>query len=238
MPNHVQNNLSITGHKEHFPDLLKVIQSVGEDGEINHFDMNAFLPIPKELEGHQSPVRIVSQKVYKEELKELEIQKLNPTDMQKSFGFRVGNGMTKAMQKDCIEKYGYDNWYDWKLGNWGTKWGAYDVSADEIMKVVTKPGYRRLCICFQTAWSGAGRFIQLLSDSYPTFEFRLEYADEDAGSNCGVVVIKGGIIRKKNIPGKDYNAGMDIYFKVWGQDENWYKDENEQWKWSDGDDED
>jgi len=25
---------------------------------------------------------------------------------------------------------------------------------------------------------------------------------------------------------------------VWGQDENWYKDENEQWKWSDEDDED
>ena len=43
------------------------------------------------------------------------------------------------------EKYGADNWYDWSIANWGTKW---DVDVD----CVTEDG-DKLMMSFDTAWA-------------------------------------------------------------------------------------
>ena len=51
----------------------------------------------------------------------------------------------KQKSKELKEKYGADNWYDWALNNWGTKWGCYEGDFNEDDE---KAHYS-----FSTAWS-------------------------------------------------------------------------------------
>jgi len=52
----------------------------------------------------------------------------------------------KKQSKELIKKYGYDNWYDWCLNNWGTKWDACDVEIDYYDD-------SQIEMRFNTAWS-------------------------------------------------------------------------------------
>ena len=97
-----------------------------------------------------------------------------------------------------------DNWYNWRLENWGTKWNAYHF--------VDEPSDHGF-IQFDTAWSTPKPIIKKLSELYPTLTFYVEYADEDLGSNCGTYQYKNGKLLKEteedlefacNLQGLDY----------------------------------
>ena len=77
------------------------------------------------------------------------------------------------------DKAGKD-WYEWCIKNWGTKWDAYDVN-------LIKEGLR-----FYTAWSCPAPIFEAIAQKYPDAEFRVLFADEDIGSNLGVIHIKNG----------------------------------------------
>lgn len=76
---------------------------------------------------------------------------------------------------ELIEKYGTDNWYDWKVTNWGTKWGAYDYYLiDELDG--------ELSFSFNTAWCPPNSsFIKAMADKYPNLEFEWYYFE---GGRC------------------------------------------------------
>lgn len=48
--------------------------------------------------------------------------------------------------QELIEKHGYDNWYDWAVNNWGTKW---DVPLSECNPYVEG---NSITLNFDTAW--------------------------------------------------------------------------------------
>lgn len=74
-----------------------------------------------------------------------------------------------------------DNWYDWSIDNWGTKWDVTETFEDE-------EGF----ICFDTAWSTPIELISYLSEKYTLLTFEVHYADEDLGSNCGMYQLNNG----------------------------------------------
>ena len=53
------------------------------------------------------------------------------------------------------EKYGYDNWYDFCLGEWGSKWDANEVDGDIYGHTIY--------LTFDTAWSPPTAFYEYLT---------------------------------------------------------------------------
>lgn len=54
----------------------------------------------------------------------------------------TNEGITQEESDALIKKYGYNNWYDWRCANWGTKW---DVCKNSFMELEN-------AVCFTTAW--------------------------------------------------------------------------------------
>ena len=98
----------------------------------------------------------------------------------------------KDASEKLVEKYGSDNWYDWSVINWGTKWNGV---SDEPYSYVIGSGdtlftYGEGIIHFRTAWSYPEGFIEALSKKFPNEEFTVEW-EEDEGSG-EVFLIKNG----------------------------------------------
>jgi hypothetical protein len=88
-------------------------------------------------------------------------------------------------------------WYVWNRANWGTKWNAYDYEPVE-------GGVR-----FDTAWSHPFPVVKRLSEMFPDDEIRVEFADEDLGSNQGAYTIRNGRILEAFGPPDGTPEAMD-----------------------------
>ena len=168
MPNWCINNLVITGDKKELKKFVKEAKSKEKD-----ISFSKLYPIPKELEETSSPAKIVAEKDYEKEVKEV-----------KKRGFFTGLPMTKKTQKEVIKKYGFDNWYDWCRANWGTKWDLSNVEVeyedDEYLEA-----------SFDTAWCPPLEAFDKISKDYPNLHFRLKYEEEGCGF-MGVAKFENG----------------------------------------------
>ncbi len=86
-----------------------------------------------------------------------------------------------------------NNWYDWNVRNWGTKWDVAVRDGEEYPDTelyeesTTVLGYK-----FNTAWSPPIEAITKLSEQYPTLNFNLSY-EEETGWGGEVTLLNGFI---------------------------------------------
>lgn len=201
MPNHITNRLTIIGTEEQVAQVRAEIKGENEDILI---DFNTFAPIPKELQGTVSPMRILTQEEY--DIQETKIATDDLTEHERNWG--LSRGLTKALSYEYQKKFGADNWYDWQTINWGTKWNAYEqheIDANEIE--------------FDTAWSTPLQAMAHLSKKYPQVQFEVRYADEDFGYNVGEYLLIKGRIRNQNIPDGGTIEAIEMAMDIKGDDE-------------------
>jgi hypothetical protein len=113
--------------------------------------------------------------------------------------------------KEEIEKYGKNNWYDWSIENWGTKWNARDSIIDYENKEIT----------FDTAWSPPIPIIEKLTQLFP---YRMLYicANEDIGSTVYKEEFFNGLLNDYCII--DYSdEAYEIAFELWGYEDCYHK---------------
>ena len=83
-----------------------------------------------------------------------------------------------GLSREEFKLYGKNNWYDWCIANWGTKWNAYGFDNNARQRADNE-------IIFLTAWSAPHPVIQRLAEMFPEIKINHEWADEDIGMNCG-----------------------------------------------------
>lgn len=110
--------------------------------------------------------------------------------------------------EDEMKKYGSNNWYDWSLANWGTKWNSYGY--DE-----TKDNRSENTLCFNTAWSAPHPVIEQLAKMYPDVSITHKWADEDLGNNCGEFEYTDGERIREHFPDTNKES-IDFALEMWG----------------------
>lgn len=200
MPNHVTNQVTFLGSTERIKELREKCK-----GEASPFSFQSFYPMPEALMGTTSPSKIVTEqelqewkdKLAKGELKEWE-KDYRPITQKESDLYML--------------KYGADNWYDWHLQNWGTKWDCYShIQLDDSQ------------IHFDTAWSTPIKAMLQLSELFDDITIEVKYADEDFGSNVGKYTLQGGEIVEAYQP--EYSReSVRLAMEILGDTEYWITD--------------
>jgi hypothetical protein len=86
---------------------------------------------------------------------------------------------------------GADNWYDWSVKNWGTKWDANNAE-------LTMDNDEYLEYIFETAWNPPVEWLEKVSKKFPKLEFRMKYEEEGMGF-LGIAKGSNGNIEDKCI---------------------------------------
>ena len=67
-----------------------------------------------------------------------------------------------------IKLYKYDNWYNWSIANWGTKWDACE-------SYINHNDIDYFSVSFETAWAPPIDWIDNIMRDFPGLQFILEY---------------------------------------------------------------
>ena len=120
--------------------------------------------------------------------------------------------------------YGNNNWYDWSIANWGTKWNAYSCYLDEENNVIE----------FDSAWACPLPVLDKLAElCYEhNVSFTGKWADEDMGYNVGV--FESDCDRDEYWFSYEYvennsNEAFDIFTEVKGESDCLSKDADGTW---------
>jgi hypothetical protein len=77
--------------------------------------------------------------------------------------------ITPEEKAERIAKYGYDNWFDWRFENWGSRTDATDSDIVDVDDELT--------IHFQTAWSPAIPYVKQVAKMFSNLIFDLYFME-------------------------------------------------------------
>lgn len=107
-----------------------------------------------------------------------------------------------------------DEWYAWRVNNWGSKWGAYDI---QVIHEDWESG--DWILYFNTAWSPITPVISELSKQHP--KLRLHYRYYEGGSDFwGKETYEGGAVVSFE-EGELSSASCDIRTEANGEEHHW-----------------
>lgn len=108
----------------------------------------------------------------------------------------------KAQAKALTKKYGYPDWYEWQLGNWGVKWDNGD--SVHLTREKKKVAYYD----FDSPWGPPDTFIKRVGELYPKLKFVLEYSEPGMVFSGELIVCEGKVTKDEHRDGKVWPEHM------------------------------
>ncbi len=207
MPNWSFNNFQISGRSEEMEKFYQTALKKSTEGELI-FSFSNVIPQPEKIKNTISPSSSAKG------VKWLNTSKLEHREGQLDEIFGIKNGLipcennTEEKCKQLIQEFRCDNWYDWNIENWGTKW---NVEVDCFERSDSK-----FTCQFETAWTPPGLFLSRLQQLFPNLDIKLTYELEGC-NECGVFVTEreGDVVTISNYHDEiTYKSsdGRQIYF--------------------------
>ena len=169
MPNWCKNEVTVQaddrGKAEAFVDFVR-------DGD-NYFSFNQIVPMPDELKDTNCPSKIVSQEEYDSLIPPHLVRKILRLPSPTTHTSDIGKPITQEMYDRFNKEFGCDNWFDWRVQNWGTKWptNCSGCDIDDFGGVTYE---------FDTAWSPPEQIYYRLKELFPKLEIDWFYRVDDA----------------------------------------------------------
>ena len=148
---------------------------------------------------------------------------ITPTDLDAYFGpeKKPDNYETMTLDERLAEsmKFAGDNWYNWNIRNWGTKWDANDATLDEG---------GTLCYQFSTAWSPAEGAFKAMVEQHPNLQFEFTNVEEQGwgvvfeGKNGELEEVRSWDIPSSHTEWED--TGAECSRCSWEDQSDWYED--------------
>lgn len=100
---------------------------------------------------------------------ELDFERLMPMPKELDIAFAYNDAEKLAQQyQHNIDNYGYKDWYDWSIANWGSKWNATST-------IIFDESEEHLSLYFDSAWSPPESWFKALCAAFPDVDFTLSY---------------------------------------------------------------
>ena len=170
MPNWVFNGLTIEGNPDSVNKLKEQMNAPFKRVHDSVWDSETKTVIEKEV-SYPAPVFAFWNII-------------KPTDLE---AYNKQSDYTLPMTEQL--KFAGDNWYDWNVRNWGTKWDVAvseeDRNPDTYYEEADNGDNKVIYYNFNTAWSPPHPAIAELSKQYPDLLFTLSYEEETGwGGEC------------------------------------------------------
>lgn len=164
MPNWCSNTLTIWGDEKQLSDFKSKALVKADHNNPNDMDFTfeGLWPTPPELLEQTAP------SMYRGDEKDVEAQK-----------------EYLAKVKLLEETYGYTDWYNWRIANWGCKWDCSEA-------YIGQNNSDSMSVQFDTAWSPPIGWVKYVSKLYRDLNFKLSYSEPGMGF-CGVYGIEDNL---------------------------------------------
>jgi hypothetical protein len=166
MPNNCDNHMKIKGSKLAIDNFIQQITRtrIDDDGTVHSFTdiAHCVKPIPEELQITSGSFG------FKDDG--------SPSDQQAAYD---------RLYAQNKEKYGFKDWYDWSIANYGTKWGDYEGDLERVSDT-------EVTYTFTTAWAPFHEgFMEHFAEKFP--ELNVVYTYSEIGMNfMGYYIIAEG----------------------------------------------
>lgn len=176
MPNWSNNHTVFIGPAQ----TLGAIHSAVHDGHgvtrsavySGEFDFNQLRPRPEVYDVYTAPTHIISDEEFAEKYgfdaptsidEFIEVYKLYNADIPDDHNKKQFNDVPETVFTLILDTYGYNNWYDWCVTNWGTKrTGSFARAWRHSPNLLT--------VDYKTAWSAPLELFDYLEDTYPDLQ--------------------------------------------------------------------